>query len=254
MSDHLMDTHNTNDGEPSPAPQSVSTRRFSPGCLPSNRLSSEMSLSVLVAHCTRELNRYLRGELYTESYSVELIHRSTVQGDQEARACVQRCFGGIALDWILRHPYSAEACRLKSEEYYLAQVFERFWLATASHQRVEYTTPAGILHFLRVSLHGAILDTLRAYEGPCQTPFSEPGELREPSMENETSSSELWGTIQTILVDRRELRLAYLLFHCGLKPTQIVRLYPLEWSDVHEISRLRYTIIQRLLNHVDHLR
>jgi hypothetical protein len=176
-----------------------------------------------------------------------------LHGDQEVRACVQHCFSGIVLDWILCHPHRAAACCLKSEEYYMAQAFERFWQAAASHQRVECTSLAGILHSLHVSLHGAILDTLRASARPCGMPFPEPGEPREPSGEDVTSSSEVWEILYTMLTDRRELRLAYLLFHCGLKPTQIIRFYPSEWSDIHEIYRLRRTIMQRLLNNSDHL-
>jgi hypothetical protein len=252
MSNQPMDTSETNSRKPCTAPLSISTERVSHDLLRSSKLYSEMSLSVLVAHCTRELNRYRLGEPYTETYGVELIHRA-FEGGQEARACVQHCFGGIVLEWILRHPQRAEACDLKSEEYYMEQAFERFWQANASHQRVAYTTLAGILHSLHVSLHGAILDTLRGYEGPCQTPFPEPGAPREPPMEDVTSSSEVWEMLQSILMDRRELRLAYLLFHCGLKPTQIIRFYPSEWSDIQEIYRLRHTIMQRLLNKSDHL-
>jgi hypothetical protein len=73
-------------------------------------------------------------------------------------------------------------------------------------------------------------------------------------MEDSFESSEVWEILQTMLPDRREKRLAYLLFHCGLKSREIVRFCPQEWSDVHDIYRLRRNIKQRLLSNADHLR
>jgi hypothetical protein len=49
----------------------------------------------------------------------------------------------------------------------------------------------------------------------------------------------------------REQRVAYLLFHCGLGPKDIVRIFPEEFNDVREISLLRCSIIERLLDDVD---
>ncbi len=57
-----------------------------------------------------------------------------------------------------------------------------------------------------------------------------------------------------MLPTRRELRLAYLLYHCGLKPREIVRFCPQEWSDVQEIYHLRRNILDRLMRNKDQLR
>jgi len=212
-----------------------------------------MSLLVLAALCTRELNTYRRGEPCADTYSLELLRRASVQGDQEARAWVQHCFGGVVLDWLHRHPKRAHACRLESEEHYVAQAFERFWQATASNQRVEFTTLAAALHSLRASLHGAILDMLRADSRPRESSRPVPAEPGEPHMEDVTSSHEIWEMLKALLANPREQRLAYLFFHCGLSPREIVRGLPQEWSDVQEIARLRRTIMERLLCHADQL-
>jgi hypothetical protein len=253
MKDHPIDTPETNSRKPSNAPLSISTRRVFPVLLASNKLYREMSLTVLVAHCTRELNGYRSGEPYTENYSVELISRGTVQGNQEARACVRHCFGSLVLDMIHHHPHREAACRLKNEEHYMDQAFEHFWQAPASQPRMQYSTLASILHSLHVCLHGAILDSLRASDRPWDKPCQEPWKPRNPSTVDMMSSSELWEMLHSLLADRRELRLAYMLFHCGLKPREIVRIYPSEWSDIHEINRLRHTILFRLHKQADHL-
>jgi len=51
-------------------------------------------------------------------------------------------------------------------------------------------------------------------------------------MEAVTSNSELWDTLKRVLFNTREQRLAYLLFHCGLGPREIVHHCSPEWSSV----------------------
>jgi hypothetical protein len=45
----------------------------------------------------------------------------------------------------------------------------------------------------------------------------------------------------------REQRVAYLFFHCGRGPREIVRFCPQEWNIVREICDLRRTILERFL-------
>ena len=253
MVDHPADTPCTNDGEASTALEKIPTEWVSSVSLLSNPLYGEISLPVLAALSMKELNTYRGGEPCPVRYGVELIRRATLQGDHAARAWVQHCFGGVVLSWLYRHPKRSHACRLENEEYYVTQAFDRFWQATASNQRVEFTTLAAVLHSLRASLNGAILDMLRAYARPREVSRSVPGEPCEPLVEDSTENSEVWEILHMILSNPRERRLAYLLFHCGLKPREIVRFCPQEWSGVQEIYRLRRTIMERLLCHADQL-
>jgi hypothetical protein len=254
MIDHLLDTPGTNNGKPFTVPERIPTERLSPVSFLTNPMCGEMSLSVLATHCVRELNTNRRGKPCKERYGVELLRRATVQGDQEACAWVYHCFGGVVLNWLRCHPQKARACRLESEENYVAQAFERFWQATASHKRVEFHTLAAALQYLRASLNGAILDTLRAYVRPRETSLPEPGEPGEPHMEDVTFRSEVWDILKTLFSKPREVRLAYLLFHCGLKPREIVHVCPQEFEDVREVYGLRCTIMERVLRNADLLR
>jgi len=185
---------------------------------------------------------------------VELFRRATLQGNQEARARVQHCFREVVHGWLGRHPSREVACRLESEEYYVAQAFERFWQATAQSQQVAFKTLAATLQYLRSSLHGAVLDTLRAYSRPQEVPLPEPGEAGESGAEDHMEGPEVWEILQRLLPDPRERRLAYLLYHCGLKPREIVRFCAPEWNDVQEIYRLRRNILERLVRYADQLR
>jgi len=206
-----------------------------------------LNVSALVEQCRQEIQAYRRGETSNEAYSLELLRRAIVQGDQAARVGVQQCLGEIVQGWLHCHPCREAACRWESEENYVALAFERFWQATVQ-QREACRTLARALHYLRASLHGAILDTLRIYSRPREVPMSL---LGEPHVADHTDRSEVWEILQTMLPNEREQRLTYLLYHCGLKPREIMCFYPQEWSDVQEIYRLQHNIIERLLYKVE---
>jgi DNA-directed RNA polymerase specialized sigma24 family protein len=254
MISQVRDPHDGNDSEPSTAPTTTATEPSTPVFPPSHPPYREMSLPVLAAQCLQEIERYRRGEPSPESSSLELLRRAAVADDQEAWAWVQHCFGGLVRGWLRRHPNSVAASRLESDEYYVALAFERFWQATTWKHRLEFTRLAAALRYLRASLQGAILDTLRRYARPREVPRPVPGEPGEPQVEDSSERSEVWEVLQTMLSNPREQRIAYLLFYCGLKPREIVRYCPQEWRSVGEIYALRHTIMERLLRNADHLR
>src|SRR5207249_4605206 len=143
---------------------------------------------------------------------------------EAAWAGVEQCLGEVVRGWLHGHPCREAACRWQSEEDYVALAFERFWQATVQ-QQVTFRTLAGALVYLRASLHGAILDTLRASSRPREVPMPL---AREPYVEDQADSNEVWEILHTMLPSEREQRLAYLLYHCGLKPREIVRFRPQE--------------------------
>jgi hypothetical protein len=57
-----------------------------------------------------------------------------------------------------------------------------------------------------------------------------------------------------LLPDKRERRLAYLLYYCGLKPRDIVIHFSLEFDDVKDVYRLNHNIVDRLRRSKDRLR
>jgi hypothetical protein len=234
--------------------QDTFTEQLSPAGRRKETPCNALSITQLTAQCLREIDNYHQGKPYTDVYGVELFHRATVLGDPEAWDWVQHCFSNLVLGWLRRHPYREIACRLENEENYVAQTFERFWQATTLTQKVAFNTLAAALRYLQLSLNATILDSLRANARSREVSLPEPGEPGEPYIEDVSSSNETWEVIQTMLPNKREQRLAYLLFYCGLKAREIVRYLPQEWSNVQEIYRLRRSITERLLRNADQLR
>jgi hypothetical protein len=180
----------------------------------------------------------------------ELLHQALVQGDQDAWAELQQCLGETVRRWLHTHPSKEAACRWESEEHYVGLAFERFRQAAIEGQ-VAFETQASALVYLRASLNGTLLDTLRAYSRPRAVPVPLPGAPSGPYFEDRTTSLELWEILQKALPSEREQRLAYLLYHCGLGPREIVRFCQEEWADIQEIYHLRRNILERLLRHTD---
>jgi DNA-directed RNA polymerase specialized sigma24 family protein len=254
MKQYVNDITSVADKEQHTIVQDTFTEQLSYAALAKVAECNTLSVSQLAAHCVKEIEKYRRGESNSDIYGVELLRRATMQGDQEAWASLQHCFSGLVFGWLRRHPYKETACRLENEESYVDQAFERFWQATTLNQRVVFSTLAAALRYLRLSLNAAILDTLRAYKRSREVPLPEPGEPGEPYIEDMTCNSEVWEILQTMLPNKREQRLAYLLYYCGLKPREIVHYFPREWNEVHEIYRMRRSITERLLRNADQLR
>jgi len=211
-----------------------------------NQSGSDITTTELAAHCVGEINNFRRGEPGPEKYCIELLRRAIVQGEEGARAWIQRCFSELVLSWFSCHPNRGTASELDREENYVAQTFERFWQATALTQHTEFNSLAGVVQYLRACLNGAMIDTLRTYSRSKKIPIPNPGESGELRIENKVESNDVWDRLTKVIPNGKEQRLAYLLFHCGLKPRQIMLFYPQEFRDVQVINLLRTNIMNRL--------
>ena len=188
---------------------------------------------------TRSINVRSDGDETCEMSSLQLLHRAIAHGDQQAWAGFQQSLEETVLTWLHDHPGSQAVCRLHSDRHFVAQAFERLQHAAVQGQ-VTCETPSEVLVYLRASLNGAILETLRVSR---RSGVSSPW----PDGEDRPDRSGVWNRLQALLSSERERRLAYLLYHCGLEPAEIVRYCPQEWGNVQEVARLRRTIFMQLM-------
>jgi hypothetical protein len=182
-------------------------------------------------------------------YQIELFRRATLQDNLQdnlhAQKVVQQCFTPTVLAWLHRHPNGEAACRVESEEQYVALAFARFWQET-THEQIEFDMLATALRYLHVSLNSVIQEELRnsSHLAISSSKLPDPGNTAIAH----SNADELWKTIQGILPDARDQRLAYLLFHCGLKPREIFNSCREEFNNLQEIIHLRKNIMERLLH------
>ena len=112
--------------------------------------------------------------------------------------------------------------------------------AFADQQQREFPQIAAALRSLQVSLTSVFLETLRAH--------TRPEELHQGE---DLAGRQLWERIQLLFPDMREQRVAFLLFHCHLSPSDILRYAPHEFKDVQEINHLRRHILEQTVQHLD---
>ena len=195
MSDGSIELHMISGEESLVAARGLPPERLSPGSAEPTAVERPLSVSTLVEQCRREIQAYRRGEPSDGGYGLELVRRALVQGDQDAWAGLQKCLGELVRSWLNGHPRREVALRWQSEEDYVALAFERFWQATVQ-QQVAFRTFAGALVYLRASLNGAILDTLRTSSRPREISLPEPG---EPYVEKRPTSRQVWEILQRAL-------------------------------------------------------
>jgi hypothetical protein len=201
-----------------------------------------MSLAALAEQCLHEINAARRGETHEDQCWVELLRRARVQRDEAACDVIEDHLDQLIRGWLACHPKQEVACRLASEAAYVTRTCERFWHAAARRERA-LDRLATALRYVRACLNGVILDTLRAHTYATAIPLPEPAEAGKA----EEDAQAYWERIRGMLPTEREQRVAYLLFHCGLQPEDIVHLYPQELGDWQDICRVRRTVIGRLL-------
>lgn len=180
-------------------------------------------------------------DVLQERYYLEMFHRALAQEDHYAKAQFQLQFGETVRGWVRLHFKREMASQYKQEEYYVAQTFACFWQISSRYKETECSTLATVLQCLHASLNSIIIDTVRAYIGSSTSIAT----IHAINLDN---GAEVWKIVQSLLADTRQQRIAYLLFHCGLKPREIVQSYPEEFSDVLEISHIRYKIMAGILS------
>lgn len=246
MTHDAMDSLNVNGGKKSSIFQSAAFEQSSPSNLKTEFSPRAMNDKMLAVYCVREINNFRCGYPTTDEYCVELLRRVTIQDNLKTREIVQKCLSRSVRGWIELHPNRTIATSLDSAESYVAQAFDRFYLAVVS-KRVHFSCLSDVMQYLQVTLNSVILDSLRAYSRPRESLRSHTGDLEAASTTN-NKSSEIWENLNKGLYDTREHRIAFLLFNCGLSPDDIVQSYAEEFNNVHEITHLRHRIIKQMIS------
>ena len=214
----------------------------------------EMNLVILSEYCIQEMSKYRRKVESDDRYFLEIIRRAVMLRDNEAWAVLRILFNESVRLWFARHPYREAALRYEpGEQSYIDDTIRRFWQAL-SEQKLVFTNLAGAFSYLHMCLNCAVMDTLRAYSRPREEPIPDYGHPDEPLVEDQYDEGELWETLQSLLPGQREQRVAYYLFHCNLKPREIMRFCPNEFRSEGEIYRLKRNVMERVLRNSDKIR
>jgi DNA-directed RNA polymerase specialized sigma24 family protein len=211
-------------------------------------LPAQMSLTALADRCMREIEKYRQKEPYNDQYCLEIFHLAMVKHDPDAWELLQKRFSPTVRAWMHNHPQRDVACRHQSEEDYVTETFVRVWQAS-TRNTLEFDSMAAAMRYLKLCLQGAVMDNLRGYSRPKEVPLPDPGSdvyhTEEPAIEDDYESIKIWETIKSLLPNKRERRLAYLLYIKELKAREIVHYFREEFNDIQEIYRLTRKIVEQ---------
>jgi hypothetical protein len=213
----------------------------------------QMTLATLSEYSAQEISKYRRNEPSDDCYCLEILRRAAVLRSNEAWTVLLQLFSENVRLWLARHSHREAALRHEIEQNYIDDAFRRFWQAVTD-QKLSFNSLGGALCYLRLCLHCAVMDTLRTYVRPNVESIPDHGHSDELQVEDRYHENELWEAISNMLPSERERRVAYLHFHCNLKPREIVRYCPGEFRSEEEIYRLKRNIMERIMRNVDKIR
>jgi hypothetical protein len=214
----------------------------------------QMSLAALEKCCQREMLNYRKGVAYDDRYCLEIFYRALKKQDDQANELLMRSFRGMAIGWLRSHPRYDSAIRYESEDNYVVEAFARLWNARRD-KTTNFESLGAALIYLKRSLLTAVQDTLRFYEKQ-MLQLAEPGSGSpdEPVAQEENDGHELWEVLQSFLPNEHEKALAYLMFHCNLKPREVMQHRPGMFKDVNEIYHMHRNIMDRIKRNLDQIR
>lgn len=213
----------------------------------------QMTLATLSEYSALEISKYRRNEPSDDRYCLEILRRAAVLRSNEAWTVLLQLFSENVRLWLARHSHREAALRHEIEQNYVDDAFRRFWQAVTD-QKLSFNSLGGALCYLRLCLHCAVMDTLRTYVRSNVESIPDHGHSDELQVEDRYHENELWETIRNVLPSERERRVAYLHFHCNLKPREIVRYCPGEFRSEEEIYRLKRNIMGRIMRNADKIR
>ncbi len=202
----------------------------------------------LAQRCAAEQQRYHQHQPSDDRYCLELFLRAIHRRDELAWALIYQQFTGTLLAWLHQHPCASRVLAQHEADTYVTTAFSKFWLATSSPGAAtpRFLTLANVLAYLKSCLNSVVLDEMRQLQArQREEPLDLPGSAGV-SDTSDQSAEELWKVIERALPDRRERRLAYLLFVLDLKPREVVRIAPQDFPTAQEVYRLGRNILDRL--------
>ena len=208
----------------------------------------QMGVPELAQRCAQETQNYFQKQSHEPGYCLELFRRAIVRRDDEAWHAVYTQYRSQVERWVYRHPDFAQVD--EEAQDFTSQAFARFWKSFTEDKLAESKSLAGVLSYLQMCVHGAIMDCLRKIRFE-QLEIDETIEKRkdpnpEASPEERMQREELWQLIKTRLKNQKEYTVMYASYIEGLSPGQILAEYPGVFRDSADLYQCKANVLARL--------
>lgn len=207
-----------------------------------------LPLPFLAHRCRQETARFWQNQPHDPRFCHALFGRALAQphekSSKEAWHYLHQAYHRQVTLWVKGHPHFPAT---RADPAALADLaLERMWLSFANtpekYGRFPHEDPdqglRTLLRFLQTCVHSTVMNALR--------PPSQPLPENLPHIDQPAPSAEaFWECIEQRLHNEQEKLLMDASFVYGLKPRQILALYPDDFADINEIYRLKENILAR---------
>jgi hypothetical protein len=208
-------------------------------------LATSLPVGQLAQRCVEETEKFNRRQGNDPQFCFELLRRALAEGVAEAFTHVYQIYERQVIGWVYSHSRFAQTG--ESADYFARAALSAFYFALRGEKFAHFPSLQQTLAYLKLCVHTAIAQYLRDQRPAAAVSIETTGPLADtPDLGTSAVVAELWAYICDLLPDERDRLLARCVFILGLKPRQLVELYPGRWADEREVSVALYRI-RRLL-------
>lgn len=204
---------------------------------------TQMTLDELVLHCAEETQHYLEKQASDTRYCLELMRKALYEKSSEAFTQVYRTYEFLVRHWVYAH--SAFSLVEDSADHFVTLAFSNFYFAARGDKFNKFDSLAQLLTYLKRCVHTAIVQYLRDTQQPQHNALDDEAIPAAHSPEHLLTLADIWQRISTLLPDETDQLLANCVFSQGLKPADIIAVYP-HWASTRDVSvnlqRIRRTL------------
>lgn len=199
--------------------------------------------------CAAETAKFSQQLASDTQFCFELFRRALADGISEAFTQVYRVYERQVQIWVQRHPQFA-FCD-EPADYFASLAWARFFQARRGAKFAGFESLPQVLAYLKVCAFSAVALHLRERRRPGEAALDTAAELgAAPDLGAELLARQIAEHIDALLPEPRDRLLARAAFVEGLRPREIVQLYP-GWKDERAVSVDLYRIRKLLRSDSD---
>lgn len=214
-------------------------------------LIKRLPVDDLAEQCADETLRYYRCEAIDGRYGYQLFRRAIVNRDERAWQELERIYRGQLERWARCHRLYAQAG--EEAEALANRALENLWRRVDAEGFASFPNLSSLLGYLQRSIHNLVIDYARMgmreqqrARALGQALVGRPALSPQGRALDHVRADEIWSMVRDHCRHEREQCVAYCYLVLGLKPADILALYPETFATTAAINATLATLLKRL--------
>jgi hypothetical protein len=212
----------------------------------------QLHLDIIVRRCSEETAKWQRRLAQDTRYCFELFRRGIGDGMADALLQIYALYVPLLARRAERHPAISA---VNEDTQHLARIALAHFCKSCMQKGflTRFIEFKPMMNYLIACLHTAIMEHLwtTRREIPVLDEDITLSTLPGSPTDDDARSTDTWRALGRIIQNPQDEQLAYLRFVLGIKPKEIIRLYPQVWESEREVSVALQRIRRKLLRASD---